>query len=175
MTNSIIQSLTKQKKALIGKEKQINQSFNDPTETDREREELNKKISQEKINELNRRKMEREKERQNIVVETRHLIKTTFNQLLKMGIVRNKVDFSRQVLHKSPCFFYLIESDESRSVSYDTLSSLRDTLVLIKDEIKTLLKDEDIIYTDWVRRKLEDLIYSCDKLCEKVVRSIYGV
>ena len=170
--NLKIQNLKKKKNEIKSKRKEINTTFNDPTETDRELIDLDNEISKERINILNQqqreRQQKREQEQQVVMNEVKEVIIECFKVLRRIGIIKHTSEFGL-VLGKSPCYFRLYENDYINKIKVSSLESLRENMFSLKTGLNEWVQsDSTLPPKDWILGKINDLIDRLDKLQYKV-------
>lgn len=166
ITNKI--KLLKQQKKQIKNQQDINNA-NSNIEKNNINQQLNQ-AEQERLNQLKAKKQEQKKQ---IVAETRQVMFNAYGLLRKIGIIQNKEAFSG-MLNKHKSYFMVLECKEKQGLSIETIKVLKDHLQDVKYNIQYLTSEDDPVYTDWVKRKLQVIIEQIEQLEVKMMRVIYG-
>ncbi len=167
ITNKIKQ--LKQQKKQIKNQQDINNA-NSSIEKNNINQQLNK-AEEERLNQL---KAEKQKQKKQIVAETRQVMFNAYNILRRIGIIQSKEAFSN-LLNKHKSYFMVLECKENQGLSIETIKVLKDNLQQVKYNIELLTSEEDPNYTDWIKRKLQVIIEQIEQLEVKMMKVIYGV
>jgi len=174
--NLRIQQLKNKKKDLKKHRKEINSTYNDPTECNREVIDIDDKINQEKLKELETQKLERQKKlqakRDGVIQETREVIIETFKILRRIGIIRNTNEMSYMMGKQNKSYFRLYENNYISKIRYSTLEELKDSLFSVKTGLKEILDDNEIPL-DWLSNKLQDIIEKISRVQFKIMELDY--
>ena len=69
----------------------------------------------------------------------------------------------------------VLECQQQQGLSIETLKVLKDNLQQVKYNIELLTSEEDPNYTDWLKRKLQQIIEQLEHLEIKIMRVLYGI
>lgn len=166
ITNKIQQ--LKQQKKQIKNQQDINNANSD-IEKNNIKQQLNQ-LEQERLNKL---KAEKQEQKKQIVAETRKVMFNAYSLLRKIGIIQSKEAFSN-LMNKHKSYFMVLECREKQGLSIETIKVLKDNLQQVKYNIELLTSEDDPNYTDWLKRKLQQIIEQIEQLEMKMMRVIYG-
>lgn len=166
ITNKI--KLLKQQKKQIKNQQDINNA-----NSSIEKNNINQQINQAEQERLNQIKAEKQEQKKQIVAETRQVMFNAYGLLRKIGIIQSKEAFSG-MLNKHKSYFMVLECKEKQGLSIETIKVLKDHLQEVKYNIQYLTSEDDPIYTDWIKRKLQIIIEQIEQLEMKMMRVIYG-
>lgn len=166
ITNKIQQ--LKQQKKQIKNQQDINN-----TNSDIEKNNIKQQLNQLEQERLNKLKAEKQEQKKQIVAETRKVMFNAYNLLRKIGIIQTKEAFSN-LMNKHKSYFMVLECREKQGLSIETIKVLKDNLQQVKYNIELLTSEDDPNYTDWLKRKLQQIIEQIEQLEMKMMKVIYG-
>lgn len=175
LMNLHIQSLKNKKNEIKSKRKEINTTFNDPTETDRELIKIDNDIAKEKIKQLDDERRERQKkkelEQQQLVIETKDTIRSVYRLLSRLGLCKN----SRQMglmMGQGDSYFRLYTGNYINNLKYSNLEEVKQNLWTLKTGLNIILEsDNSLPPRDWIENKITFLMNKLENLQYRIIET----
>lgn len=135
---------------------------------------LDKQITDAELEKINQQKAKKEQEKKELVAEAHSIIVKTYGTLKRLGLIGTKWDMS-DLFNRSRSYFLVLESRKNATLSYESIRALKTNIQEIRYNLNLLLDNEDEVYKEWVRRKLDDILDDIERLEVKTLGVLYEV
>lgn len=167
-------NLKKKKQQIKSNRKEINTTFNDPTETDRQIIDIDNQISKEKLGQLDQQKRDREKklniQKQQLMNECKEVVVEIYKICKRIGVIRNSREMSL-MMGKGDSYYRLYEGNFINQIRYSTLNELKDNLYSLKMGINAIMEsDNSLPPKEWILDKVNSLMSRVNELQYKLMK-----
>ena len=175
LINLHIQSLKNKKNEIKAKRKEINTTFNDPTQTDRELIKVDNEISKEKLQQLDDERKERQKKKQaqqqQLVIETKETIRSIYKLLSRLGLCKNSKEMSI-MMGQGDSYFRLYKGNYINNLKYSNLEEVKQNLWTLKTGLNILLESDNTLPPrDWIEDKITFLMNKLENLQYRIIET----
>ena len=135
---------------------------------------LDKQITDAELEKINQQKAKKEQEKKELVAEAHSIVVKTYGTLKRFGLIGTKWDMS-DLFNRSRSYFLVFESRKNQPLAFEDLKALKGNIQEIRYNLNLLLQDEDEVYKEWVRRKLDDILEDVERLEIKTLGVLYEI